>query len=215
MTSQRLSVDAQTKCVPSPEYHQIIQTYRSNLQSFHQESLSHAQRHLASLKNDADFIQAELGRTRVRIGEEAQQLESGLSLDVSLEKKRRGEAAEEMEVRALSVSAYVGERVKEIEEGLVQVSKHARIAIAGTLIIFCLHFRLCRNNIIAFDFLQIASHREGLICLYNFYLDLTIMSLLPRIINQFDEVWESECKPQILKLFTPGEQIAFGAPLYK
>lgn len=83
----------------------------------------------AALATDYDFVLGEVNRTRQRIKDEAQQLESNVQLDLNLERKRRTDLLADVEGKGAVAGGFLERRAGEIEERLRTVAKQAMRAI--------------------------------------------------------------------------------------
>jgi len=86
----------------------------------------------ASLSQDAEVLLAEIGRTRERVRDEAQQLAAAVELDIDLERKRR-EQTQTDEARAAAAEAQQGVRAcaEEMQRALVRASNATLLGIGG------------------------------------------------------------------------------------
>lgn len=124
---------------------QTLRNYQEKLEEYQREVKQSEQTSSAALSTDYDFLYGEIQRTRQRITEESQQLESNVQLDLNLERKRKTDLTKEMEVRAKSASNYLDSREIEIKSSLESVSKQAMTAIgstAGAILLAFLGYKL-------------------------------------------------------------------------
>ena len=101
-----------------------METHRKELQQTEATST-------AALATDYDFLLGEINRTRQRIKEELQQLESNVQLDLNLERKRRTELLAEVEAKNKIACAFLEEKANEIDTSLRQLSRQAMSAITA------------------------------------------------------------------------------------
>ena len=94
----------------------------------------------AALSTDYELLCGEIQRTRQRITEESQQLESNVQLDLNLERKRKTDLTKEMDVKAKSASDYLDSKEVEIKGSLESISKQAMTAIGSTAGVILLAF---------------------------------------------------------------------------
>jgi len=83
----------------------------------------------AALATDYDFLLSEINRTRQRIKDESQQLESNVQLDLNLERKRRTELLGEVESKGGEAGSFLVGKAEEIDVELKTVGRHAMTGI--------------------------------------------------------------------------------------
>lgn len=108
---------------------QILRTIQEGVEAHKKEMQQLEATAAAALATDYDFVLGEVGRTRQRIKEEAQQLESNVQLDLNLERKRRTDLLADVEGKGTVAGSFLERRTGEIEERLRAVAKQAMRAI--------------------------------------------------------------------------------------
>lgn len=94
----------------------------------------------AAFSTDYEFLMNEIIRTKQRIKEEAQQLESNVQLDLNLEGKRRADLLGEVEEKAKVASDYLENKADLVQKSLKQLSLQAMRAIGGSAAAILLGF---------------------------------------------------------------------------
>lgn len=140
--------DEQARCLSNsflikPEYEKSFSYYHSNMIKFKELSDLTEKLHFDSCQNDYSALAIEMGKVEAAVKEEGKKVESGIQLDINLEKKRAKEGLLMLEDKSKDSNEYQGNKIGIIQKDLNDLGKHAGVAIGGILLV---NGSFCGNN---------------------------------------------------------------------
>jgi hypothetical protein len=122
------------------EYEEILNMYHHHIERFHHDSQAIQSTHHEAERASYHTLSSNIQNASDAVMEEIKGLESGLQLDVSLEKKKIDEALKGITDTAKEADAYMKNKLQGVKEDLKSVESHARTAILGFVCILSISF---------------------------------------------------------------------------
>ena len=115
------------------EYSEILKAYHIGIEKFQADSINIQKSHYENVKSSYSNLSNATKAVSDSIMEEIKGLESGLQLDINLEKKKSGEAFKSIIESGKSVNTYMKSKLEAVQNDLKAVDKHAKMAIIGKI----------------------------------------------------------------------------------
>lgn len=122
------------------EYDEILKMYHHHIERFHHDSQTIQSTHHDSERGSYSALSTNVQHVSEMVMEEIKALESGLQLDVSLEKKKTDESLKNILDSANEADVYMKNKLQGVQNDLKSVETHARSAIVGFISILSLSF---------------------------------------------------------------------------
>lgn len=122
------------------EYDEILKMYHHHIERFHHDSQTIQSTHHDSERASYSALSDNVQQVSEVVMEEIKALESGLQLDVSLEKKKTDESLKNILDDANEADVYMKNKLQGVQNDLKSVETHARSAIVGFISILTLSF---------------------------------------------------------------------------
>jgi hypothetical protein len=124
----------------SKEYEEILNMYHHHIERFHHDSQTIQSTHHEAERESYKTLSSNVQNVSDAVMEEIKALESGLQLDVSLERKKTDEALKGIMDTAKESEAYMKTKLQGVQNDLKSVETHARTAIIGFVSILAISF---------------------------------------------------------------------------
>jgi Protein of unknown function (DUF1640) len=113
------------------EYDMILKVYHNGIEKFFTDSQTIQKSHFESVRNSYAHLSTSTASVHELIMEEIKGLESGMLLDMNLEKKKTNEALNTVNELSARSDGYMKKKMDDVKSDLTFVEKHARTAIIG------------------------------------------------------------------------------------
>ena len=113
------------------EYEAIQKVYHVGVEKFQLESMNVQKSSFESIKNNYANLASSIQTVNDSTMEEIKGFESGLQLDINLDKKKSSEALKSVNETSKQAQDYLKSKLSEVEKDLDAVDRHAKRAILG------------------------------------------------------------------------------------
>lgn len=136
--AQQKASELEKYYLTATEYDAITKVYNSGVERFFIESQSIQKAHDESVRSSYANLSQSTANVNSAIFEETKGLESGVQLDINLEKKKTAEGLATISDKASHVDKYLESKVKAVKSDLTLLEKNAKFSLLG--IVFALNY---------------------------------------------------------------------------